>query len=106
MSLPSIKFASFTVSYLAFIAMLVASNLQYKQDQKNRINFSQAYATRVNNYTAYVSNPTLKYRFKPDNFFIRKDMPMELDIAICIWVVGRLTASVDLTLVSEFKYNS
>ena len=88
MSLPFIKFFTFTISYIGFVFMIISSSLQLQNEQKNRERFSKIYEEHVLNYSAYINNSELKYKFKTDDFFIRKNNPDYLDIAICIWLLG------------------
>lgn len=86
--MPYIKFISFTVSYLAFIVLLIISDLQYASDEdmdeKLSVIFSQYYPY----YLRYINNTNLTYRFPATDMYIRRDMPYFIDIIICIWVFG------------------
>ena len=88
LTLPYIKFLSFSVSYLAFIVILIASDFQYaaveSESEKLSVSFSQYYE----NYVSYAENKNLTYRFPATDMYFRRDMPHYIDIVICIWVFG------------------
>lgn len=88
MSLPCIKFITFTTSYLAFIGMLIASSILFEEEEKNREKFSISYPQYFENYTQYFKNNNLTYRFETSDFYIRKNDVNNLDIAICVWLIG------------------
>lgn len=90
MSLPCIKFVSFTVSYIVFACMVVLSSLRFGENYSNLEQFSRTYPERFENYTNYFENPHLKYRFVVKDFFIRPNEPNILDLLICIWLLGIL----------------
>ena len=90
MCLPFIKFLTFTISYMGFVCMIIASSLQFESDQKHRERFSHVYPDFHENFTAYVENEELHYRFEAPDFYIRKNQPDYLDIAICIWLFGTI----------------
>ena len=88
MSIPFIKFLAFTISYFAFVAMIIISSLQFQNDQNTRDRFSLIYPEYTHNFSAYIQSKGLNYQFKPYDFYIRKDKPDYLDIVICIWLFG------------------
>lgn len=93
MCLPSIKFITFTISYIVFIIMLVASSLQFAEEEKQREKFSTFYPEYLNNFTLYFKNENLKYKFETEDFYIRNNVFRNIDLAICVWLIGILLNS-------------
>jgi hypothetical protein len=88
MQQPCVKFLSHTVTYLAFIIMIIVSSVQFSEEQKNMMKFSKLVDSKYDNYTNYFIRNDLKYKFEAGDFYIRRDDPSELDIAITIWIIG------------------
>ena len=88
MSLPFVKFFNFTISYFAFICMLVASSLQFINDEQSRNKLSVQFNKYFKNYTNYRLNLKLTYRFPTSDMFIRSDYPNQIDFIICTWITG------------------
>ncbi|CAF0714386.1 unnamed protein product [Brachionus calyciflorus] len=87
MSLPCIKFLTFTISYILFISMLIYNGIQFDNEEKSRLKFSQTYPEQFENFTQYFE-ADLKIKFEARDFYIRKSQPNNLDLAICIWLLG------------------
>ena len=92
MSLPCIKFFTYTISYLLFILIIIVSSLEDIQTtpQADAILFSDTYSSVFKNYKDYVDNPGIKVRFEVADFYIRDHSPNYLDIAICIYLTGMI----------------
>ena len=92
MSLPCIKFFTYTISYFIFLCLVLLSSLDIDlntaNEKQNTIQFSVAYSNSLDNYTDYIENTEIEYRFAPTDFFIRQHTPNYLDIAICIYLLG------------------
>lgn len=93
MALPFIKFFSFTVSYLTFIGMLVSSSIQFEQDESTRVKLSVQYNKYFSNYTSYIKNKQLTYRFPASDMYLRTDTANQIDTVICIWIIGIINNS-------------
>ena len=69
--------------------MLIASSLEFADDEKNleklSINYNQYYNCC---YLKYHENLNLTYRFPASDFYIRDSSPSFIDYIICIWVLG------------------
>ena len=59
MHLPCIKFISFTISYIIFLVLIIATSLRLDYDFSTFIQFSKVYPDRVLNYTNYIKNEDL-----------------------------------------------
>ena len=88
MSLPFIKFISYTISYIVFIGILVASSNQFEIDESNRVKLSILHKKYFVNYTSYTKDKKLTYRFQASDMYLRSDTPTEIDIIICAWLIG------------------
>jgi hypothetical protein len=93
MKQPCIKFISHTISYMAFIIMLIISSLQFAAEQQDTIKLSSFLNMShspifFNNYTSYVERTDIPEHYKFSDFSIRIDRPSSLDIAITIWIIG------------------
>ena len=89
MSLPCIKFFTSTISYFIFVVTILMSSMELYEDTAGDLQqFSVVYQNVFANYTKYVEDTSIQYRFKPTDFFIRKHEPDYLDIAICIYLLG------------------
>lgn len=89
MSQPCIKFVTHTTFYVVFIALIIVSSLQFAEVEKNAVKFSDFYPKFVDNFTSYVNNSNLKYKFFDSDFYIRPSFPSNIDIVITIWVIGK-----------------
>ena len=89
MCLPFIKFFSYSISYLAFIGMIIAASLQFPEDQRLRERFSSVYPHYKENFTKYTENHELTYRFEAPDFYFRSSKPYNIDMAICLWLLGK-----------------
>ncbi len=90
MSLPCIKFFTYTVSYIFFIVMVLVSSLDKfaSPAQEDILKFSTGYPNLFQNYTDYVNNPNISQKFYPKDFYLRHHGPDYLDIAICVYLLG------------------
>lgn len=88
MHLPCIKFISFTISYIIFLVLIIATSLRLDYDFSTFIQFSKVYPDRVLNYTDYIKNEAISIRFIPTDFYLRSDSPVTLDLVVCIWLFG------------------
>jgi hypothetical protein len=95
MSLPIIKFISNVASYAAFIGLIIGSSLEFAATENNKHTFSYYFPAYVENFTAYV-NSSLTYKFDVPDFYIRSNEPTNLEILICIWIVG--------LIINDLKY--
>ena len=109
MALPFVKFFSFTVSYLMFIGILIASSLQYENDVKFLSKLSTLYPSYFLNYTSYYKNKKLTYRFPASDMYIRDDKPSIIDYTICVWIIGifkhieRIKTTIISIIISNFR---
>src|SRR5689334_331159 len=96
MSLPCIRFVSFTLSYLTFIILITASSLQFAANEKyTKSRLSQSFPDQFQNYYVNYSQRTdLAIKFPTNDFYIRHSTPLRLDIAICIFILGFLVSDV------------
>ena len=90
MNQPCIKFLSHTVSYAVFIIMIIVSSITFSEEQRNREKFSIKFAERFDNYTEYFLQADFKYKFPLIDFYMRMSRPSHLDIAISIWIIGKI----------------
>lgn len=88
MTLPYVKFWSFTISYFVFLTILILSSIQFASDEHFNIKFSIVYNKYFENYTNYIKNQELTYRFTPRDMYIRKDTPSYIDLIVCVWILG------------------
>ena len=88
MHLPCIKFITFTISYIIFLVLIIATSLRLDYDFSTFIQFSKVYPDRVLNYTNYIKNEAISIRFIPTDFYLRSDSPVTLDLVVCIWLFG------------------
>lgn len=88
MSQPCIKFISFIASYVVLVGLVIMSSLQLADEELNMKRFANLYPVFVNNFTHYVNNEKLLYRFEVEDFFIRNEMPTSVDFVISIWIFG------------------
>lgn len=79
---------SFTISYSVFLIILIISSIQYALDEQYNLKLSVAYEKYFKNYTHYINNKELTYRFPARDMYIRRDAPSYIDITVCIWIVG------------------
>ena len=88
MSLPCVKFISHLASYLAFIVMILASNLRFTLIETRLDKFSCTYLHLFDNFTLYVEKKDLKYQPQFNDFYLRSHVPSELDVLITVWILG------------------
>lgn len=88
MTQPCIKFITHTTFYGVFIALIIVSSLQFANEETRIEKFSTRYPSYYENFTNYMSNQQLKYKFFEFDFYIRSSFPSNIDIAITIWIVG------------------
>jgi hypothetical protein len=96
MSLPYIKFVTFTISYLFFILLILISSLQLPEKEKQTHKFSEVFHDRLDLFEHYVENHELTYRFEVNDFHIRPHHPFVVDIIICVWLLGIFLREVKL----------
>jgi hypothetical protein len=93
MSLPFIKFASHTISYIFFMILIIISSVLFSSDLNSSISFSTLLnsSNLWQNYT-YIQQKSqtdnFKYIFELKDFHIRKSTPSFVDILITVWVLG------------------
>jgi hypothetical protein len=87
---PCVKFISHTITYIVFILLIIISSLQFAQDEKQARKFSNLYPALMPNFTDYVNNVYLKYRFNENDFYLRSSFPSNIDFVISIWIFGKL----------------
>lgn len=87
MCLPCIKFITFTISYITFIVLLVLSSLRIVQRDLDEGLFSHHYNESYEKYQIYMKKE-LKYKFPTNDFHIRTTQPNNVDLAICVWLLG------------------
>ena len=89
MTQPCIKFIAHTITYLAFIIMIILSSLQFSVEEGTSSRFSEHLDKILyKNYTQYRLNDKLVFKFDFIDFFIRKNKPTALDLTITIWITG------------------
>jgi hypothetical protein len=89
MNQPLVKFIAHTMTYLAFISLIIISSLQFAEEEKRKSKFSELYPTFMTNYSKYASNSILNYRFSEPDFYLRSFFPSNVDMAITIWIIGK-----------------
>lgn len=94
MCLPFIKFITYIFSYLLFLIMLVFSSFRASYEPIDAQKFSIVYGHLFENYTNYVNNAHLVYKFKPSDFYIRPCFPFILEISICVWLLGMFVSEI------------
>jgi hypothetical protein len=87
---PCINFLAHTISYTAFIGMIIVSSLKFADDIKHRERFKNhtIYSKYEDLFANYSKNTNLKYRFPNSDFYFRITTPSQLDYAISLWVIG------------------
>jgi hypothetical protein len=88
---PCVKFLSHTITYVVFILMLIISSIQFSSEEKATKRMLEILPDNLTyNYTAYMENQSLKYRFNVVNldFPVRRDKPSAMDVFISIWIAG------------------
>lgn len=90
MCLPCIKFITFTFSYLGFIVLLVLSSLRIVNNDLGEGSFKQMYNDSYEKYLVYYEK-NLTYKFPTKDFYIRTTQPNSIDLAICIWLLGKIS---------------
>jgi len=88
MHLPCIKFITFTLSYITFLVLIIATSLRLDDENSLNAQFSKLYPDRMVNYTNYINNNAVGIRFVPSDFYLRNDTPVSLDLVVCIWLFG------------------
>jgi hypothetical protein len=87
---PCVKFVAHTFTYLVFIGLIIASSLQITDEERKSYKFSESeFKNFQPNFTAYVSNQKLTYRFPDDDLFFRPSTPNAMDLITSLWVVGK-----------------
>lgn len=105
MSLPFIKFFYYTLSYFIFLSLILVSSFQFKSNVINHEKLSDVYHENYKDFYDYVHNENLTYRFETDDFFIRKnDSPSNIDILICVWLVGNILEPKKIKLLKKKKF--
>lgn len=105
MCLPCIKFITFTISYLTFIVLLVLSSLRIVQKDLDEGAFSAMYNQSYQKYLIYMKK-NLTYKFPTNDFYIRTTQPNNVDLAICIWLLGKLLFELEQFSVIEFLFKA
>jgi hypothetical protein len=85
---PCIKFIAYTSSYIILVGLVVISSLSFPINDLDDYHFKDHYPVQYPNYTAYIENVNLTYRFEANDFVIRKNKPNTIDCFICIWLIG------------------
>ena len=88
MSLPSIKFISHFASYLIFIAILVAMNIELAYTDPGE-KFSVLFKSMHACYSEYVEKK-LAIVTQYNDFYFRPSAPTSIEIVISIWIIGKL----------------
>ena len=88
LSQPCIKFITHSSAYFVFIILITVSSLQFASDVKFAAKFSDSYPTLVENFTKYVNNDNLLYRFMQKDFYMRSTFPGNLDFVITLWIIS------------------
>ena len=84
---PWVKFVIHTISYIAFLVMIVASTVETSMTWQTRNNtISANYLTVFNKYAA-IRNATDSYLYGRD-IPIRESFPSTSQMLISIWVIG------------------
>jgi hypothetical protein len=88
---PCVKFVAHTFTYLVFIGLIIASSLQLTDEERKSYKFSNdsSLDKYLPNFTAYVNNPKLMYRFPDDDFYFRSNSPSAMDLITSLWIVGK-----------------
>lgn len=68
--------------------MIIVSNLQFASDERFNEKLSIKFNKYFENYTNYIKNENLIYRFEPRDMFFRKDHLNYIDVVIIIWIFG------------------
>ena len=72
--------------------MIIVSSLQFADEQKKLDRFSLNFTNYSVIFKNYSLNNKFEYRFNVTDFYIRNSAPSNLDIAINIWIIGKLKA--------------
>ena len=91
---PCVKFITFTTSYVILVFIVLYSSLEFPFNV-NHNQFSTQYSVFYKNFTDYVFNDELKYKYDEQDFFIRRNEPSYGDIVLSVWVFG--------LIINEFK---
>lgn len=95
---PCVKFLSHTVSYMAFILMIIISSIQFSEEEKATMRLHELLPNNLSvNYSSYLAFQNIKYKFETrnENFPIRRDRPSLMDILISIWIAGKFSFPLD-----------
>lgn len=87
MDLPCIKFITFTASYITLMVLLVLSSLRVENKDLDEGSFKDLYNHTYESYQIYIKR-NLTYKFQTENFFIRNTRPNNIDLTICVWLLG------------------
>ncbi|CAF0993566.1 unnamed protein product [Brachionus calyciflorus] len=85
---PCIKFILCVTSYVFLVIFMILSSIELDFDEINQRQFSTNYPIFYNNFTSYVTNKNLTYRFDVNDFYIRSTKPSLVDLLISIWILG------------------
>jgi hypothetical protein len=102
MSLPIIKFISNVASYITFIGLIIGSSIEFVYVETTKIKFSTVFPGYYHNYTEYIES-NLTFKFDTPDFYIRSNKPSNLDILICIWVVGLIINDIKYIYLNGFR---
>ena len=68
--------------------MIIACRSVYIHEVQKSQKFSDFFPNYTLEFKAYVNNDQLRLRFHAEDFFLRTDTFLMIDIAIIIWIVG------------------
>ncbi|CAF0718901.1 unnamed protein product [Brachionus calyciflorus] len=88
MTQPCIKFITHTTFYAVFIALIIVSSLQFASEENKLQKFSSLYPSYYVNFTNYINNENISYKFFESDFYIRPSFPSNIDMVLTIWIIG------------------
>lgn len=87
MTLPCVKFISHFASYIFFILMVVASFLNFA-DEESPENMVEMFPHLSETFHNYSKREDLVIHLDFTNFYIRENKPRYIDIIISVWIIG------------------
>jgi hypothetical protein len=88
MSQPFVKFVAQTLSYMVFVALIIASTIEFAELEADVDCFSDLYPNFTKAFSHYVEREDLKYKFFESDFYFRPYAPSVIDLIISVWIVG------------------
>jgi hypothetical protein len=104
MSQPFVKFVAQTLSYMVFVALIIASTIEFAQIETRAERFSTQYPNFTKNFVHYVEREDLKYKFFESDFYIREFAPSLIDVIISVWIVGKFNFFYNLKKFYRFLF--